>query len=59
MEEMAKIICELAVELYKQFMLQTDNPEKFGSFSIVGESKEGYIYRITISREKTTEDDAL
>ena len=56
MKEIAAIICNLAVELYRQIILQIDNPEELESFSLDAESKDGYSYKITISREKTSEE---
>lgn len=56
MKEIAALICKLAVELYKQIILKFDNPEELESFSLDVESKDGYSYKITINREKTSEE---
>ena len=56
MKEIAALICKLAVELYRQIILQIDNPEELENFSLDAESKDGYNYKITISREKTSEE---
>ena len=59
MKEIAAMICKLAVGLYRQIILQIDNPEELKSFSLDAESKDGYSYKITISREKTSEEKAV
>ena len=59
MKEIAAMVCKLAVELYRQIILQVDNPEELESFSLDAESKDGYSYKITISREKTSEEKAV
>jgi len=57
MKEIAVIICKLAIELYNQLIHQIDKPIE--SFSLDAESKDGYSYKITISREKTSEEKAV
>lgn len=59
MNEIADLICKLAVGLYSQIIRQLDNPEGVESFSLDAESKDGYSYKITISREKTSEEKAV
>ena len=55
MKEIAAMICKLAVELYDQLVRQIDNPEELESFTLDTERTNGYSYKITISREKTSE----
>ena len=59
MKEIAAMICKLVIELYNQLIHQIDNPEGLESFSLDAESKDGYSYKITISREKTSEEKAV
>ncbi|MBR6045729.1 MAG: hypothetical protein IKP95_12980 [Ruminococcus sp.] len=59
MKEIVAMICKLAIELYNQLIHQIDNPEGLESFSLDAESKDGYSYKITISREKTSEEKAV
>ena len=59
MKEIAAMICKLAIKLYNQLIHQIDNPEGLESFSLDAESKDGYSYKITISREKTSEEKAV
>ena len=56
MKEIAAMICKLAIELYNQLIHQIDKPEELESFSLDAESKDGYSYKITISRVKTSEE---
>lgn len=52
-EKISALICRLGIELYRQIIHQVDDPEELESFSIDAESKDGYIYKITISRTMT------
>lgn len=57
MVEIAAIICNLSVKLYNDLIQQIDSTEEFEGFSLDAESKDGYSYKITISRVKISQED--
>lgn len=55
MQDIIATICYLAVELYKQVNHQSEDGEDTENVNIYADSKDGYSYKVTISREETAE----
>lgn len=55
MEDIITTICYLAVELYKHVNHLPDGGEEVEDVNIYADSKDGYSYKVTISREETKE----